>query len=126
MVYSSLCKPSNTWVIMSKRNELGRFETKGHGNRSVRSIRVDDFHWEKMGIISDMNDISRGDLLEKMIDEKRTEILPLIEEIDNQIEKKIKEIIEELNKRGDNRLKIPSKEKAIARRTLEALIEYLN
>jgi hypothetical protein len=79
-----------------------------------------------MGIISDMNDISRGDLLEKMIDEKRTEILPLIEEIDNQIEKKIKEIIEELNKRGDNRLKIPSKEKAIARRTLEALIEYLN
>jgi hypothetical protein len=110
---------------MSKRNELGRFETKGQINRSVRSIRVDDYHWSKMGEVADDLDLSRGDLLEKMIDEKKPETLPLIAEIDNQIEDKIKEIIEELNKRGENRLNIPSKEKAIARRTLEALLSYL-
>lgn len=125
MVYPELYKPSNTRVKMSKRNELGRFETKGQLHRSVRSIRVDDNHWSKMGEIADELDISRGDLLEKMIDEKRPELLPLIAEIDNQIENKIKEIIQELNKRGENRLNIASKEKAIARRTLEALLVHL-
>jgi predicted DNA-binding ribbon-helix-helix protein len=125
MVYPESHKPSNTWIKMSKRNELGRFHLKGESSRSVRSIRVDDNHWSKMGEIADELDISRGDLLEKMIDEKKPESLPLIAEIDNQIEEKIKEIIEELNKRGENRLNIPSKEKAIARRALEALLSYL-
>lgn len=110
---------------MSNRNNLGRFEQKGLEARAVRSIRATDSYWEMMGDIAEQRDITRGDLLEIMLNEIKNEALPIIEEIDKTIENKIKEIIEGLGRGGANQLDIPAKEKAIARRTLEALLSYL-
>jgi hypothetical protein len=78
-----------------------------------------------MGEIAEENDITRADLLERMIDEIKSEPLPILEAIENKTEEKIKEIIEGLKRGGDNQLQIDIKEKAIVRRGLEALIEYL-
>lgn len=110
---------------MTNRNDKGRYNRKGDSNRSVRSIRVTDSYWERMGEIAEENDITRGDLLEKLIEEIKSEPLPIIEAIENRTEEIIKEIIEELEKRGDNRLDISNKDKAAAKRTLKGLIEYL-
>lgn len=111
--------------IMIDRNEKGMFVSSGGATKSVRSFRISDEHYEKIKEMSDEMDISRGILLEMMIDEKRSEPLPLIQEINKGTEEKIKEIIEGLKKGGDNQLDIPIKERAIVRRGLEALIEYL-
>lgn len=110
---------------MTTRNDKGRFLLKGDSNRLVRSIRATDSYWNRMGEIADENDITRADLLERMIDEIKSEQLPIIKEIDKGIEEKIKEIIDGLKRGGDNHLQIDVKERAIVRRALEALIEYL-
>lgn len=110
---------------MTNRNEKGRYHLKGESNRLVRSIRATDSYWERMGEIAEENDITRADLLERMIDEIKSEPLPILEAIENKTEEKIKEIIEGLKRGGDNQLQIDIKEKAIVRRGLEALIEYL-
>jgi len=110
---------------MSNRNNLGRFQKKGLEAREVRSIRATDSYWEQMGEIAEKKDITRADLLEQMLDEIEKEEYPIIEQINKTIEDKIKEIIEGLGRGGANQLDIPSKEKAIARRTLEAILSYL-
>lgn len=110
---------------MIDRNEKGMFVSSGESTKLVRSFRISDDHFEKMKEMADEMNISRGLLLEKMIDENKSESLPLIEEINKGTEEKIKEIIEGLKRGGENHLGIDVKEKAIVRRGLEALIEYL-
>lgn len=113
------------------RDDFGHFENKSNEPRVVRSIRATDSTWEKFGQIADSQTISRADLLEHIINEREKEsfeILEAIEEIEkeqNGIEERIRELILGLEKNGKNELNIPSKEKAIARRVLSGLIDYL-
>ena len=49
------------------RNEVGQFSTKGEERREVRSIRLTDSAWEKLGNIADERGITRADLIENMM-----------------------------------------------------------
>jgi predicted DNA-binding ribbon-helix-helix protein len=49
------------------RNEVGQFSAKGEGRREVRSIRLTDSAWEKLGNIADERGITRADLIENMM-----------------------------------------------------------
>ena len=49
------------------RNEVGQFSAKGEERREVRSIRLTDSAWEKLGNIADKRGITRADLIEGMM-----------------------------------------------------------
>lgn len=51
------------------RNESGKFAAKSNENRQVRSIRLTDSAWDKLGQLALERGITRADLLEEwMID----------------------------------------------------------
>lgn len=112
---------------MQQTRERGKFANKSESDRQVRSIRATEEVWTKFGEIAESGDLTRADFLERFVKER--ESLPLIEEIkkreEKEIEERIKELILGLEKNGKNELNIPSKEKAIARRVLSGLINYL-
>ena len=49
------------------RNEVGQFSSKGEERREVRSIRLTDSAWEKLGNIANERGITRADLIEDMM-----------------------------------------------------------
>jgi predicted DNA-binding ribbon-helix-helix protein len=49
------------------RNEVGQFSAKGEERREVRSIRLTDSAWEKLGNIANERSITRADLIEDMM-----------------------------------------------------------
>lgn len=52
-----------------ERNKLGKFLPKSEEMRKVRSIRLTDSTWEKLGKLANERSITRADLLEEwMID----------------------------------------------------------
>ena len=53
---------------MQGRNDKGQFQSKSDGFRRVRSIRVTDGIWDKMGEMADNRGITRADLLEQFIE----------------------------------------------------------
>ena len=55
-------------MMMQARNHKGQFEGKSDGFRRVRSIRVTDNIWEKMGAMANEQGITRADLLEKFVE----------------------------------------------------------
>lgn len=113
------------------RDDFGHFENKSDEPRLVKSIRVTDSTWKKFGEVADSQNISRADLLESFFTEKEKESFEILEAIEerekeqNGIEYTIRELILGLEKNGKNELNVSSKEKAIARRVLSSLIDYL-
>jgi hypothetical protein len=71
--------PSNTWYIIKitvyysvnmnnqNRNESGKFAAKSNENRQVRSIRLTDSTWDKLGQLASERGITRADLLEECV-----------------------------------------------------------
>ena len=49
---------------MQGRNKKGQFGRKSSTDRKVRSIRVTDEVWEKLGMMASKQSITRADLLE--------------------------------------------------------------
>ena len=58
----------NTRKVMQGRNDKGQFQSKSDGFRRVRSIRVTDEVWDKLGKIADKRGITRADLLEQLVE----------------------------------------------------------
>jgi len=112
---------------MEQARERGKFTNKSDSDRQVRSIRATEEVWNKFGELAEEENLTRADFLERFV--KDRESLPLIEEIKKReekgIEEKIRELILGLEKSGKNELNVPSKEKAIVRRALSALVDYL-
>ena len=53
---------------MQSRNDKGQFQGKSDGFRRVRSIRVTDEVWDKLGEMASRRSITRADLLEQLVD----------------------------------------------------------
>lgn len=49
------------------RNTNGKFEAKSDKLRSVRTMRLTDSAWEKLGSIAALQDVTRADLIEEWI-----------------------------------------------------------
>ena len=56
------------------RNKLGKFSAKSDTNRQVRSIRLTDATWNKLGDLADERSITRADLLEDWMDSEYFEL----------------------------------------------------
>jgi hypothetical protein len=50
------------------RDKKGHFANKGEEKREVRSIRLTDSTWEKLGELATKRGITRADLIEEMMD----------------------------------------------------------
>lgn len=52
---------------MQGRNDKGQFGSKSESNRKVRSLRVTDDAWEKLGEMAKERGITRADLVEEFV-----------------------------------------------------------
>lgn len=50
------------------RGETGKFASKSNEPREVRSIRLTDTSWEKLGNVADSRCITRADLIEHIVE----------------------------------------------------------
>lgn len=57
-------------MAQQKRTEQGQFTSKSDEPRKVRSIRITDTAWEKLGKIAASRCITRADLIEEWIESK--------------------------------------------------------
>ena len=64
---------------MQSRNDKGQFQSKSNGFRRVRSIRVTDEVWDKLGEMADQRCITRADLLEQLVDVDLSSAVEILE-----------------------------------------------
>lgn len=55
--------------MIQDRTEEGKFAPKSKEHRYVRSIRLTDTTWEKIGFAADKRRITRADLIEQMVED---------------------------------------------------------
>lgn len=69
-------------MVEQERNSKGRFKQKSDEFRQVRSIRVTDEVWDKLGKLADQRRITRADLLEELVEEQErlSEAIQILEE----------------------------------------------
>ncbi|MDJ0574884.1 MAG: hypothetical protein QNJ65_06920 [Xenococcaceae cyanobacterium MO_234.B1] len=58
-----------------KRDIQGKFTLKNHDYRQVRSLRLTESTWKKLGMASECRGITRADLLENLVQQNK-EIFP--------------------------------------------------
>jgi predicted DNA-binding ribbon-helix-helix protein len=110
--------------MIQDRTEGGKFAPKSEEYRRVRSIRLTDTTWEKMGHAADKRRITRADLIEQMAedgvfdDEPQTQQLPH-ENLSNEIEIIIEGIL------SDPVVTRGGKDRGAVKRGLESLLTQL-
>lgn len=97
-----------------ERDERGKFLNKSNDYRQVRSIRVTDKAWKKLGEIAEIQSITRADLIEMWL--KNNEVFTIDKA-------QMEEVIEEILKDPDVTRK--GKDKSAIRRGFEALLRQL-
>lgn len=97
-----------------EKDRYGRFLHKSDDYRRVRSIRVTDEAWEKLGEIAEKLSITRADLIEEWMEDKSSNGIN---------EEKIKAVIEEIL--HDPEVTRKGKDKSAVRRGFEALLNRL-
>jgi hypothetical protein len=104
------------------RGESGKFVSKSDEFRIVRSIRLTDTTWKKLGDAADSRRITRGDLVEQLVKEGVLESQPSNSSGVSleQIEKLIARIIDdpEITRHG--------KDRGSVKRALKALLSRLS
>lgn len=101
------------------RSEAGRFASKSDEPREVRSIRLTDSTWEKLGEIADLRCITRADLIEELVQSGVLDQQPTglsVQQVEN-------EAAQVLN---DPTVTRNGKDRGSVRRALEALIKRLS
>lgn len=102
------------------RSEAGRFASKSAAPREVRSIRLTDTTWEKLGELAGLRCITRADLIEQLIEsgalERPTSSGVSLQQVDSAIARTL----------SDPAVTRNGKDKGSVRRALEALRNYLS
>jgi predicted DNA-binding ribbon-helix-helix protein len=107
--------------MIQDRTEGGKFAPKSEDYRHVRSVRLTDVTWEKLGFAAEKRRITRADLIEQMVDDGVFDA----EAIDDRSEKT--NLLSKMNDAIREILEDPSvtrggKDRGAARRALEALV----
>ena len=106
--------------MIQDRTEGGKFAPKSNEPRHVRTIRLTDTTWEKMGYVADKRRITRADLVEQMAEDglfndEPTDAQLLCAISLNKIEAAIEEIL------SDAAVTRGGKDKGAVKRGLQAL-----
>lgn len=107
--------------LTQPRTSNGRFTLKSHNKRKMRSLRLTDPTWEKIGAIAQSRCITRADLIEDLVE---TGVIsqnssPKISLIRSQLLAEIEQVMNRILE--DPNVTRKGKDKGAVRRTLEAL-----
>lgn len=103
------------------RTEQGKFAPKSEEPRQVRSIRLTDTTWQKLGFAADKRRITRADLIEQMVENgvfddevqnTQSSLTTLVSEIETAIEEVL----------SDPTVTRGGKDKGAVKRALQALL----
>lgn len=101
------------------RSEHGRFASKSDEPREVRSIRLTDSTWQKLGDIADSRGITRADLIEELAQSGALDQQPTGLSL-QQVEDEAAQVL------NDPTVTRNGKDRGSVRRALEALIARLS
>ena len=107
-------------MTKQRRGEAGKFAAKSSEHREVRSIRLTDTTWEKLGELADSRCITRADLIEQMVDSGELTQRPSSGTSLQQIEAAVTKIL------NDPQVTRNGKDRGSVRRALEALLKILH
>lgn len=103
------------------RGERGRFTQKSTEHREVRSLRLTETTWEKLGAAADLRRITRADLIEQLVESGALEQQPSTDGVSlQQVEAAIAQIL------ADPAVTRNGKDRGSVRRALEALLKQLS
>ncbi len=103
------------------RNDRGQFAAKSDANREVRSIRLTDETWTKLGELADSRGVTRADLVEQIVE------LDLLNRSPSEGELSLQQVVAAVDKvLDDPKITRNGKDKGSVRRALHALLEYLS
>jgi macrodomain Ter protein organizer (MatP/YcbG family) len=106
------------------RNESGQFAAKSEEYRHVRSIRLTDTTWEKIGFAAERRRITRADLIEQMAEDGVFDgELKSSELSSDSFQDEIKAAIEEIL--SDSTVTRGGKDRGAVKRGLQALLNRL-
>ena len=103
------------------RGEAGRFASKSPEYREVRSLRLTDKTWEKLGAAASSRCITRADLIEQLVESGALDEQPATSRMNlQQVEEAITQIL------NDPEVTRHGKDRGSVRRALEALLKQLS
>jgi predicted DNA-binding ribbon-helix-helix protein len=103
------------------RGDRGRFASKSDDFRQVRSLRLADTTWEKLGAAASQQSITRADLIERLVESGALEQQPTTSGITlQQVEEAVTQIL------NDPQVTRNGKDKGSVRRALKALLSQLS
>ncbi|HEU0144714.1 MAG TPA: hypothetical protein VFQ47_07995 [Nitrososphaera sp.] len=103
------------------RGNRGRFAPKSDEPREVRSIRLTDTTWKKLGAAANSRSITRADLIEQLVESGVLDQEPASSGVSlQQVEEAIAQIIDdpEITRHG--------KDRGSVKRALQALLKHLS
>jgi macrodomain Ter protein organizer (MatP/YcbG family) len=103
------------------RSQRGRFASKSAEHREVRSLRLTDTTWEKLGDAANSRCITRADLVEQLVESGALDQEPTSSGVSlQQVEELIAQIIDdpEITRHG--------KDRGSVKRALQALLNLLS
>ena len=107
--------------LTQPRTSDGRFTLKSHQKRKMRSLRLTDQTWEKIGAIAQSRGLTRADLIEDLVE---TGIIsqnspPKISLTPAQLRAEIEQVMNSILE--DPKVTRTGKDRGVVRRTFEAL-----
>ncbi|OUL35118.1 hypothetical protein BV372_12250 [Nostoc sp. T09] len=100
---------------MRKRDEYGQFKQKSNEPREVRSIRLTNSTWEKLGEIAQTAGVTRADIIEAMFETNTS--------VQKFSKAEVKNLVEEIL--SDQEVTRTGKDRGSVKRGLEALLQKL-
>ncbi len=109
--------------MIQDRTEGGKFAPKSDEPRDVRSIRLTNTTWEKIGYAADKRRITRADLVEQMAEDGIFDQEPEVGLSRNQLISEVESLVEEILK--DGTVTRNGKDRGAVKRGLEALLKRM-
>ena len=108
-------------MSLQGRSQHGHFASKSSEHREVRSLRLTDSTWQRLGELADSRCITRADLIEQLVESGVLEQKPTTSGLSlQQVDEAIAQAI------NDPTVTRNGKDRGSVRRALEALRNYLS
>lgn len=103
------------------RNDRGRFVAKSDVNREVRSLRLTNATWQRLGELANSQGMTRSDLIEQLVESEPQNQLPITGESSlQQVALAINRVLD------DPKVTRNGRDRGSVRRALHALLDYLS
>jgi hypothetical protein len=102
------------------RGKGGKFAPKSDEPRSVRTVRLTNTTWAKLGQIAESRSITRADLIEQIVEQRILEQASVEESTMQQVATAVERVL------NDPSVTRNGKDRGSVRRALQALLNLLN